>query len=77
MVTRKSGVLATEEYPLTGFSQLEIGMFDLEVRQGEGYSVVLGMDKNVLDHVQVTQEGETLCGDVHVSSELGGSIERN
>jgi hypothetical protein len=60
IVIGKSGVLVTEEYPFTDFSQLSIGMFDVEVRQGEGYSVVLEMDKNLLDHVQVTQEGETL-----------------
>jgi hypothetical protein len=60
IVIDKSGVLVTEEYPFTDFSQLEIGIFDVEVRQGEGYSVVLEMDKNLLDHVQVTQEGETL-----------------
>jgi hypothetical protein len=60
IVIKKSGVLVTEEYPFTDFSQLEIGMFDVEVRQGEGYSVVLEMDENLLDYVQVTQEGETL-----------------
>ena len=60
IVIKKSGVLVTKEYPFTDFSQLEIGMFDVEVRQGEGYQVVLEMDKNLLDHVQVTQEGETL-----------------
>jgi hypothetical protein len=57
---KKSGVLVTEEYPFADFSRLEIGMFDVEVHQGEGYSVVLEMDENVLDHVQVTREGETL-----------------
>jgi hypothetical protein len=60
IVIKKSGILVTEEYPFTDFSQLEIGLFDVEVRQGEGYSVVLEMDKNLLDHVQVTQEGEIL-----------------
>jgi hypothetical protein len=59
-VIEKSDVLVTEEYPFTDFSQLDIGMFDVEVRQGEGYRVVLEMDKNLLDHVQVAQEGETL-----------------
>ena len=34
IVIRKPGVLLTEEYPCTDFSQLEIGMFDAEVRQG-------------------------------------------
>ena len=60
IVIDKSGVLVIEEYAFTDFSRLEIGMFDVEVRQGEGYRVVLEMDKNVLDHVQVTREGETL-----------------
>jgi hypothetical protein len=60
IIIKRSGVLVTEEYPFTDFSQLKIGMFDVEVRQGEGYSVVLEMDENVLDHVQVTREGETL-----------------
>jgi hypothetical protein len=60
ILIKKSGVLVTEEYPFTDFSQLSIGMFDVEVRQGEGYRVVLEMDENVLAHVQVTQEGETL-----------------
>jgi hypothetical protein len=59
-VIKRSGDLVTEEYSFTDFSQLEIGMFDAEVRQGEGYSVVLEMDKSLLDHVQVTREGETL-----------------
>ena len=60
IVIKRSGVLVTEEYAFTDFSQLKIGLFDVEVRQGEGYRVVLEMDKNLLDHVQVTQEGETL-----------------
>ena len=60
IVIKKSGVLVTEEYTFTDFSQLSIGMFDVEIRQGEGYRVLLEMDKNLLDHVQVTQEGEML-----------------
>jgi hypothetical protein len=60
IVIERSGVLVTKEYAFTDFSQLEIVFFDAEVRQGEGYSVVLEMDENVLDHVQVARSGETL-----------------
>jgi hypothetical protein len=52
--------LVTKAYRLTDFSRLDVGMFDVQVRQSEGYAVVLEMDENVLDHVQVSQEGETL-----------------
>ena len=60
IVIKKSGALVTEQYAFTDFSQLEIGLFGVEVRQGNGYSVVLEMDENALEHVQVTQNGETL-----------------
>jgi hypothetical protein len=59
-VVKTSSVVVTEEYPFTDFSQLSIGLFDVEVRQGEGYSVVLEMDRNLLDHVHVAKNGPTL-----------------
>lgn len=60
IVIEKSGVLVTEQYTFTDFSQVEIGFFDVEIRQDEDYSVVLEMDENVLEYVQVTQRGEAL-----------------
>ena len=60
IVIEKSGVVVTEEYSFTDFSQLEISMFDVTVRQGKDYRVTLEMDDNLLNHVQVSQEGETL-----------------
>jgi hypothetical protein len=81
IVIERSGVLVTEEYSLTDFSRLEIAFFDAEIRQGDGYSVVLEMDENVLDHVQVASTGETLrigldpsesyrMDDIHMRAEI-------
>ena len=56
-----SGNLETEEYPFTDFTEVEIGSaFDFEIDQASSYSVSITADDNIIDHVQVSQVGQTL-----------------
>jgi hypothetical protein len=56
-----SGNLETEDYAFTNFTKVEIGSaFDFEVKQSSSYSINVTADDNVIDYVQVSQEGQTL-----------------
>ncbi len=56
-----SGNLETEEYPFTDFTEVDIGSaFDFEIDQASSYSVSITADDNIIDHVQVSQVGQTL-----------------
>ena len=56
-----SGNLETEEYAFTNFTKVEIGSaFEFEVNQSGSYSINVTVDDNVLDYVQVSQDGQTL-----------------
>ena len=56
-----SGNLETEEYPFADFTEVEIGSaFDFEIDQASSYSVSITADDNIIDHVQVSQVGQTL-----------------
>jgi hypothetical protein len=56
-----SGNLETEGYTFTSFTEVEIGSaFAFEIRQSGSYSINVTADDNVVDYVQVVQDGETL-----------------
>jgi hypothetical protein len=56
-----SGNLETKEYAFTNFTAVEISSaFEFEIRQSGSYGVNVTADDNVIDFVQVSQEGQTL-----------------
>ena len=56
-----SGNLETEEYAFTNFTRVEISSaFEFEIEYSDSYGINVTVDDNVMDYVQVTQEGQTL-----------------
>jgi len=56
-----SGNLETKEYAFTNFTEVEIGSaFEFEIKQSSSYSINVTTDDNVMDYVQVSQDGQTL-----------------
>jgi hypothetical protein len=56
-----SGNLETEEYTFANFTRVEISSaFEFQIRQSSSYSINVTADDNVIDHVQVSQDGQTL-----------------
>jgi hypothetical protein len=56
-----SGNLETEAYAFTNFTEVEVGSaFEFEIKQSSSYSINVTADDNVIDHVQVSQDGQTL-----------------
>jgi hypothetical protein len=56
-----SGNLATEQYPFGNFTRVEISSaFEFEIKESDSYGVNVTADDNVIEHVQVSQEGQTL-----------------
>jgi len=56
-----SGNLETEEYAFASFTRVEISSaFEFEIKQSGSYSINVTADDNVIDRVQVTQDGQTL-----------------
>jgi hypothetical protein len=56
-----SGNVVTEEKAITGFASLDVSQgFQVDVRQGEPFSVVIRADDNLIEDVQVVKEGRTL-----------------
>lgn len=56
-----SGNIATREETFTGFDRLDLSDgFKVEVRQADGFSVVIRIDDNLERYVQVAQRGGTL-----------------
>ena len=56
-----SGNLETEQYAFANFTRVEISSaFEFEIKQSGSYSVNVTADDNVIDYVQVSQDGQTL-----------------
>ena len=56
-----SGNLETEEYAFTDFTEVEISSaFEFKIDQSGSYSINVTADDNVMDYVQVSQDGQTL-----------------
>jgi hypothetical protein len=56
-----SGNLETEEYAFVNFTRVEVSSaFEFQIRQSSSHSVNVTADDNVIDHVQISQDGQTL-----------------
>jgi hypothetical protein len=56
-----SGHPTTVEFDLAGFSKVDAGSaFRVEITQGDGYSVSVTVDDNLVDRLDVTKSGDTL-----------------
>lgn len=56
-----SGSLETEDYAFANFTRVEVSSaFVFEIEYSDSYSINVTTDDNVMDYVQVTQDGETL-----------------
>jgi hypothetical protein len=56
-----SGNLETEQYAFANFTRVEISSaFEFQIRQSSSYGINVTADDNVIDHVQISQDGQTL-----------------
>ena len=56
-----SGNVVTQEEPLTGFDKVDIShSFEVNISQGESFSVIIRVDDNLVEHLQVVKQGSTL-----------------
>jgi Putative auto-transporter adhesin, head GIN domain len=53
--------LETEEYAFTNFTKVDISSaFEFEIKQSSSYSINVTANDNIIDYVQVSQDGQTL-----------------
>lgn len=56
-----SGNVVTQQEAITGFDRLDVSHgFQVDISQGETFRVVIRADDNLVEHVQVVKEGNTL-----------------
>lgn len=56
-----SGNVVTQEEAITGFDKVDAShSFEVDISQGEAYSVVIRVDDNLLQQLQVVKQGDTL-----------------
>jgi hypothetical protein len=56
-----SGNVVTQEESITGFDKVDIShSFEVNISQGESFSVVIRVDDNLVEHLQVVKQGSTL-----------------
>jgi hypothetical protein len=56
-----SGNVVSQARAVSGFDRVEVGLtFDVTIRQGEDFSVVLYSDDNFIDYMQAEVQGTTL-----------------
>ena len=56
-----SGNVVTREFDLSGFDQVEVtNAFEVEIRQGDAFSVIVRVDDNVEQYLDVVQQASTL-----------------
>lgn len=64
-ILRGSGNSITKTFDLDGFSALNIShAFEVELNQGDVYAIEIKADDNIMDHIQVKVEDETLVIDL-------------
>jgi hypothetical protein len=60
-VIENTGAIVTNEYALSGFSQIAVnGGFDVTIRQGDGFEVSAQFEETALPYIQMEPEGELL-----------------
>jgi hypothetical protein len=58
---KSSDVLVEIEYPLSGFSEIAVSdLFEVEIRQGEAYRVLVEAEETIAPYHDVTVRGKTL-----------------
>jgi serine/threonine-protein kinase len=56
-----SGNVVTQEEAITGFEKLDVSHgFNVDISQGDTFSVIIRADDNLIEHVRVVKEGSTL-----------------
>lgn len=56
-----SGNVVTRHEEITDFDRVQAShAFDVEIRQGESYSVIVRVDDNIVEHLRVRRRGNTL-----------------
>jgi hypothetical protein len=56
-----SGNVVTEEFDLSGFDRVEVSnAFDVQIRQGDDFSVTARVDDSVVEYLEIVQQGDTL-----------------
>jgi hypothetical protein len=56
-----SGNVVTQEEAFTGFDRLDVSQgFQVDISQGDTFSVVIRVDDNLVEHLDVAKEGSTL-----------------
>lgn len=56
-----SGIPVTREFDLSGFDQVEVSdSFEVDIQQGDTFSVVVRTDDNVAEYLEIVQQGNTL-----------------
>jgi hypothetical protein len=56
-----SGNVITQEESLTGFDKVDISQsFNVDITQGENFSVVVRVDDNLVEYLEVERQGSTL-----------------
>jgi hypothetical protein len=60
-ITTGSGEIVTQEMDFTGFDKLDVSQgFNVEVNQGDDFSVIIRVDDNLVEFLQVEKVGDTL-----------------
>jgi hypothetical protein len=56
-----SGNVVTQEEPISGFDKVDISQsFEVDISQGENFSVIIRVDDNLVEHLQVVKQDNTL-----------------
>ncbi len=56
-----SGNVVTQEEAISDFDKVDIShSFEVDIKQGENFSVVIRVDDNLVEHLQVEKQGSTL-----------------
>lgn len=56
-----SGNVVTQEMPLTGFNKVAVSdAFHADIRQSDSFRVAIRVDEDLIQHLQVTKDGNTL-----------------
>ena len=67
-----SGNLETETYAFADFTEIEISSaFKFEIEQSSSYSINITADDNIMEYVQVSQDGQTLKIGLRTGTWLG------
>jgi hypothetical protein len=56
-----SGDVVTREEPITGFDRVDVShAFQVDISQGDTFSVVVTVDDNLVEYLEVVKQGDTL-----------------